>query len=286
MTYTDLASSAQPVPASDSAGRHNQEFWSELCGTLAWRKLGLQDIDADSLSAFDRWYFEFYPYLERHIPFAELGGRKVLEIGLGFGTIGQRIMQTGADYTGVDIADTPVEMLQQRAADCGRSASARARIGDARALEFGAAEFDYVVSIGCLHHTGDIRACLTELHRVVKPGGQVIVMLYSKESYRHRFFVPLLYLSETLKRRLRGAEPIGYKRFLDSRYDSSSAGEVAPIIEYFTRADIERLFARFADLSIHAENVDDYDRIRPVRPLLLRTVGRKWGLDYYVRATR
>lgn len=61
MTYTDLASSTQPVPASDSAGRHNQQFWRELCGTLAWRKLGLQDIDADGLAAFDRWYFEFYP---------------------------------------------------------------------------------------------------------------------------------------------------------------------------------------------------------------------------------
>ena len=36
---------------------------------------------------------------------------------------------------------------------------------------FDSAIFDWVVSIGCLHHTGDMERGIKELYRVLKPGG-------------------------------------------------------------------------------------------------------------------
>ncbi len=39
-------------------------------------------------------------------------------------------------------------------------------------LPFEDGTFDYVYSIGCLHHTGDLERSVQEVHRVVVPGGR------------------------------------------------------------------------------------------------------------------
>ena len=61
--------------------RVNSSFWDEPCGTRFVRSLGITDSSAESLARYDRWYFSFC--LERHIPFADLAGKRVLEVGLG-----------------------------------------------------------------------------------------------------------------------------------------------------------------------------------------------------------
>src|SRR5260370_532855 len=66
----------------------NASFWNELCGTNAARSLGITDASPAALARFDQWYFELYPYLERHIPFAALAGQRVLDVGLGWGAGG------------------------------------------------------------------------------------------------------------------------------------------------------------------------------------------------------
>jgi len=40
----------------------NNNFWEEICGTVAFRRLGLKKITPDSLAIFDAWYFDHYPY--------------------------------------------------------------------------------------------------------------------------------------------------------------------------------------------------------------------------------
>ena len=39
--------------------------------------------------------------------------------------------------------------------------------------------FDVVVSIGCLHHTGNLAGAIDEVHRVLRPGGEAMVMVYN-----------------------------------------------------------------------------------------------------------
>ena len=134
----------------------NIAFWNELCGTGLARQLGIVDQSAASLKKFDKWYFALYPYLPSHIPFAGVAGRKVLEIGLGYGTVSAQLMEAGAQYHGLDIADGPVTMARHRAALFGKTAEVQT--GSALAIPYADATFDQVVTIGCLHHTGDWRA--------------------------------------------------------------------------------------------------------------------------------
>src|SRR4051812_1238283 len=88
----------------------NASFWDELCGTSLAKALGVTDSSARSLQKFDDWYMDFYPYLEVHIPFDNFAEKDVLEVGLGYGTVSQKIAASGARYTGLDIAAGPVAM--------------------------------------------------------------------------------------------------------------------------------------------------------------------------------
>jgi hypothetical protein len=85
------------VNQSDISSK-NSNFWNELCGSQLAKYLGITDSSIESLKKFDDWYFGFYPYLYRHIPFEQLKNREVLEVGLGYGTVSG--WQKPAQYTG------------------------------------------------------------------------------------------------------------------------------------------------------------------------------------------
>ena len=79
----------------DVDGR-NRRFWDELCGSGLARHLGITSDDPGSLQRFDAEYFKIYPYLEQYVPADKLRGKKVLEIGLGYGTMGGGGVPAGA----------------------------------------------------------------------------------------------------------------------------------------------------------------------------------------------
>ena len=132
---------------------------------------------------------DFYPYLERYVAFDELQGKKVLEVGLGYGTVGQKIAESGADYTGLDIAEGPVSMMNHRLGQCGLPG--KAIQGSILEAPFEDETFDRVVAIGCYHHTGDTKRAISETARILKPGGQALVMVYNAYSYRRWLRSPL-----------------------------------------------------------------------------------------------
>ena len=131
---------------------------------------------------------------EWHIPsaadFAGARGLNVLEIGCGMGTDGAQFAKAGADYTGVDLTDAAVELARKRFQASGLKGNFR--VADAERLDFHDESFDIVYSHGVLHHTPDIKAAVREIHRVLKPGGRAIVMLYHRGSYNYRVGIRVL----------------------------------------------------------------------------------------------
>ncbi len=127
--------------------KNNAAFWDELCGSHLAKSLGITDSSIESLKRFDDWYFDFYPYLFDHIPFSNMKGKKTLEIGLGYGTVSQRLAEAGADYIGLDIAKGPVSMVNQRLAQ--NHLPGAAVQGSILEPQLPVAIFDYVIAIGC-----------------------------------------------------------------------------------------------------------------------------------------
>lgn len=110
--------------------------------------------------------------------------RRVLEIGAGVGTDGRQLIRAGALYTGLNVdrglADTTARAL--RVFDLpGTSLQQR----DATMLDFPDASVDVVYSFGVLQHIQRVERAVAEIARVLKPGGEVVVMLYNRSSINY-----------------------------------------------------------------------------------------------------
>jgi SAM-dependent methyltransferase len=163
-------------------------FWQEHpCGTKF----------ADASPGSRRFYelVEEHRYQkEWHIPaaadFSNARGKKVLEIGCGLGTDGAQFALAGADYTGIDLTDAAVDLARRRFDLFNLPGTFRT--ADAENLDFPDESFDVVYSHGVLHHTPDTVRAVQEVHRVLRPGGRAVVMLYHRDSYNYRINISLL----------------------------------------------------------------------------------------------
>jgi len=269
--------SAQSETATANAG-----FWDELCGTALAKQVGITDAEPASLARFDAAYLDRYPYLSSYLPAGDQPGLSVLEIGLGYGTVGQALAARGLDYQGIDIAPGPVEMMRHRLDSLGiDDLGARVRVGSALEIPHAEASFDHVVSIGCLHHTGDLARAIEEVHRVLKPGGRALVMIYSRRSIRRI----VVWASHMRRRRL---DRISYEARSRGAFDSDSSGTAAPATEFTTRRQARLLFDRFASVAIRRENFDPLEigPLRVDRERLLGWPARLAGVDFYVTAIK
>ncbi|MBR1153687.1 bifunctional 2-polyprenyl-6-hydroxyphenol methylase/3-demethylubiquinol 3-O-methyltransferase UbiG [Bradyrhizobium sp. JYMT SZCCT0428] len=276
--------SDQDIKATTAA---NADFWDELCGSQAAKQLGVVDSSPASLKKFDDWYFAFYPYLDYHIPFGSMKGKRVLEIGLGYGTVSQRIAESGAIYTGLDIAQGPVKMINHRLEQL--HLPGKAVQGSILEPPFEEGSFDMIVAIGCLHHTGDLALAIDRCHRLLRPAGQLILMVYSAYSYRRFWNTPkdtLWYFARELA---------GYRGVIGlssnakrAAYDINSSGDGAPHTDWISIRSLENLCKKFVTFSACLENIDQEPPFvsRSRNDLLTTRWPRQLGLDIYATCTK
>src|SRR6266542_4358971 len=98
---------------------------------------------------------------------------EVLEIGLG---TGRNLPYYRADVrlTGIELSPAMLEIARTRARELGREVDLR--VGDAQALDFPDESFDTVVCTLSLCTIPDDRAAVTEVKRVLRPGGRFLLL--------------------------------------------------------------------------------------------------------------
>ena len=74
---------------------------------------------------------------------------------------------------GIDISD---QMLGLSQGHCAHQSWVEFHKADATRLPFPDQHFDIIVSMQVLEYVTDIRTALSEFHRVLRPGGQVVIM--------------------------------------------------------------------------------------------------------------
>jgi phosphatidylethanolamine/phosphatidyl-N-methylethanolamine N-methyltransferase len=110
----------------------------------------------------------------------EVGGR-ILEIGVGTGLSFDDYDET-TEITGIDISEPMIARARLRAAS-GRYPQVKGlTVMDAHALHFADASFDCVVGQFVITLVADPERVLSECARVVRPGGQIVLVnhLYSE----------------------------------------------------------------------------------------------------------
>jgi 2-polyprenyl-3-methyl-5-hydroxy-6-metoxy-1,4-benzoquinol methylase len=127
--------------------------------------------------------------VEPHIPefagFHHWNGKRVLEVGCGIGSDAEEFAKHGADYVGIDLSDQSVALCRQRFETLGLDGEFyNIDATDAAALaELG--QFDLVYSYGVIHHFPGIEQIISNIHQVVRPGGEFRFMVYAKNSWKY-----------------------------------------------------------------------------------------------------
>lgn len=101
----------------------------------------------------------------------DVAGRRVLDAGCGPGLYAEELLARGAEVVGFDASTAMVELARARVGD-------RAEIGVARLeepLPHPDGSFDLVVCALAIHYVADRRATFAEFHRVLRPGGAVVL---------------------------------------------------------------------------------------------------------------
>lgn len=98
---------------------------------------------------------------------------EVLEVGVGTGR-NLAYYPEHVRLTGIDFSPAMLDLARRRAAELGREVTLRE--ADAQALPFADASFDTVVCTLGLCGFPDDRAAIREMHRVLRPGGKLLLL--------------------------------------------------------------------------------------------------------------
>ncbi|WP_339731879.1 methyltransferase domain-containing protein [uncultured Gimesia sp.] len=109
----------------------------------------------------------------------ELNGLKILDAGCGGGRYCKVAAEAGGNVFGADHT-TAVEKAQTL---CSHLSNVQLVQADLKHLPFAPESFDFVFSIGVMHHDKDTRAVFDAVARMVKPGGRYSVWLYRKNQW-------------------------------------------------------------------------------------------------------
>jgi len=145
-------------------------------------------------------FFERRVFGRGHRPWAcSRASGVVLEVAIGTG-LNLPHYPEGVRLTGLDLSAEMLEIARTRAANLGQEIDLRE--GDAHALPFGDKSFDAVVCTYSLCNIPDPAQAVTEMKRVLRPGGKLVLVDHIRSSVK-----PIFLLQKTIEffsRRLEG----------------------------------------------------------------------------------
>ena len=106
-----------------------------------------------------------------------------MDIGCGNGYVLNYYFKEGAIFHGIDITEKAIELTKKRFEL--NNSIGNFSIQDAQNLSFEDNYFDCVCSMGVLHHVPNTEKAISEIYRVLKPSGRLILMFYHKNSFKY-----------------------------------------------------------------------------------------------------
>jgi ubiquinone/menaquinone biosynthesis C-methylase UbiE len=260
----------------------------------------------------DQYRYSLEPHIPDVVRFDRWSGRSVLEAGCGIGTDGARLAGAGARYTGLDSSMKALSLARHRFALDELTGTFVA--GSVTCLPFPDQTFDLVFSHGIIHHVQDTEAAVREFHRVLKPGGTVLVMVYHRNSFNYfvtlmlirRLLVGLLLIPGAAKvvakvtgepqdvidghRRLLSEHGLQYIRDKDLFLANNTDGPGNPLSKVYSRDQLQAMFhpgfgdaqtdARYLNLRLYPGG------LRLSNSRVGRRLERRAGWHLYIEGTK
>jgi SAM-dependent methyltransferase len=196
-------------------------YWNEHIHDLkvARHPIGTREFFDD----IEAYRFEKLQYLPRVVGYSSYARKHLLEVGCGIGIDLVRFAMHGAIVTGIDLAEESITQAQKNFQL--HSVSGDLRTMDGENLLFDEGSFDVVFAHGVLQYTHNPHQMAREIHRVLKPGGEAILMVYNRYSW-------LNLLSKLFRVKLEYEDAPAFKKYSIPEYrrilDCFSHVEVIP----------------------------------------------------------
>lgn len=243
-----------------------RDYWNEQsCDTQVTQA---KPFSKEYFEEIERFRYFDQPFIHSFAQFSRYHDKRVLEVGFGAGTDFIQWVRAGADADGIDLTPAALENLQHRLRVYGLPQSASIQVSDAEDLPFESNTFDLGYSFGVLHMTPRTERAIESLVRVVKPGGEIKIMVYNRRS--------IYIFGQWIRYALLAGKPFRSLRWvLWNRIESSGA-------KGYTRRELGEMFSHLPvqDLHIHTEMTSaDYLSASAFRPLnwLMRSALRLAG---------
>lgn len=271
------------------------------------------DSDTSAHAAGGRDYFAdieqkryaLQPHVLEALEWIGWADKRVLEIGSGVGTDARQIIARGAVYTGINVDHGSTEMTRRSLRAFGLNGSARQ--ASATDLPFADAAFDVVYSFGVLHHIPAVLAAIDEIRRVLRPGGELLMMVYNRDSINYRVeimglrkllrgllvvpgMVPALAALGISAEKLEAHRRLAHRHMSDEEWLSRNTdGPENPYSTVYGRAEVEALLQGFT-VQKNEVRFFDYRHWGIVGGWLPASVvgalGKRWGWHRMVLARK
>ena len=148
----------------ERAGGDNEEVKTALSFGFEWTRFP---------EMYAEWNQSFLDYMQPHGP-EFFRGRKVLDAGCGNGRFAFYAAKYGAEVWAIDLGPA-VEVARRNTDQAGEVQVVQA---DLHRPPFALESFDFIYSIGVLHHLPDPEQAFQNLLRYLKPDGEIQIYLY------------------------------------------------------------------------------------------------------------
>jgi ubiquinone/menaquinone biosynthesis C-methylase UbiE len=223
-------------------------------------------------------YGEYAPWMRETMEFDRHAGEEVLEIGGGMGTDLAQFAKGGAHVTDLDLSSGHLELAKESFRL--RGLTGRFVLHDAETLPFPDGSFDVVYSNGVLHHTPNTRDVVAEIRRVLKPGGNAIVMMYAENSLHYwRNLVWAIGLKEGQ------LQDFSIGEIMSRSVERSDHG-ARPLVKVYTPAALRRMFDQFDAVEVVQRQLIAPEMPRVLKWMSLARAGRLMGWNLIVKARK
>jgi SAM-dependent methyltransferase len=179
-----------------------------------------------------RRYF-VHPHVREFAGFSRWDKSDVLEVGFGIGIDAINFARHGANYTGVELSSESLKIAQK---NFDLFNLPRTLIeGNAEFLTeyFPENSFDMVYSCGVLHHTPNPAKAIEQIRSVLRPNGELRLMLYAKNSWK--------------------------SIMISAGLDQPEAASGCPLAQQYTRDEAITLLDGFQIVSMEQRHIFPYD---------------------------
>jgi len=153
-------------------------------------------------------------------------GGAILDVGTGTARIpiALAVADAGALVVGADLAVAMIDLARRVVAEAGVADRVRVQRCDAKGLPFAAGAFEAVLSNSIVHHIPEPLSALTEMARVLAPGGTLLVRDLARPSTVEE-------VARIVERHAGSESPAARALFGASLHAALTAGEVRDLVQ-------------------------------------------------------